>query len=85
MDHLSFASLLVPVLLVARVILDLITIGTGYRLEVASFLVFLVAGVAILEGNPNDLWGFLALAIALFSLGQFLFRRFRHSRTKPPE
>ena len=88
MDHQPFTPALLLVLLVARVIVDLMAIGAGktsYRLDFASFLVFLAAGFAILAESANDLWGFLALGVALFSLGQCLIRRSRYSRNKPTE
>ncbi len=79
MDHHSFASVLLPVLLVTRIVLDVITIGTGLRLDFAYFLVFFLAGVFILATDSSGIWGFLAIAMALFSLGNFLLRRVRHS------
>jgi hypothetical protein len=83
MDHKLLISVLLPVALIARVILDLVSVGTGYRLDFAYFVVFLVAGIAILLGNPGARWGLLAVAIAVFYLGKFCFRRFRSSQAVP--
>lgn len=78
-------SSLIPVLLAIRVLLDVVTLATrnsSYRLDFAYFLVFLIAGLAMLVDKSNDPWGFLSLGISLFSLVQFFIRRTQHLREK---
>lgn len=78
-------SSLIPLLLAVRVILDIICIATrnaSYKLDLAYFLLFAAAGIAILVDTPYDLWGILSFGVALFSLGQFFLRRSRRSGVK---
>jgi hypothetical protein len=79
-------TLLIPVLLAVRIVLDLVAVasgGTSYRLEFAYFVLFLTGAVAILSHDAKDLWGLLAVAISLFSLVLFFYKRARHRRNHP--
>ena len=76
-------SYLIPVLLAVRIVTDLIGLASGgfsYRLELAYFALFSIGATIMLMHNPTDMWGFLALAIALFSLVQFFTKRARRRR-----
>jgi hypothetical protein len=79
---------LVPILLAIRVVVDLAALsrgGTSYRLEFAYFLLFFVSGVVILGHSLKDVWGYIAIAMALFSIGLFFAKRARreHNDSNP--
>ena len=74
---------LLPGLLIARIVLDLVALsrgGTPYQLEFAYFVLFGLAGVVMLTGEPDFLWVLLAFGIALYSLAQFFVKRGRRSQ-----
>jgi hypothetical protein len=76
-------SLLVPILLAARIGLDLVAIanrGTSYQLELAYFLVFAAAAAALLVTDIGDGWGWLAAVIAAYSLAAFFLKRAKRER-----
>ena len=71
---------LIPLLLAVRIAIDLIGLASGgfsYRLALAYFVLFSIGAAVMLMHNPTDMWGFLALAVALFSLVQFFTKKAR--------
>ncbi|HRH78674.1 MAG TPA: hypothetical protein PK129_15110 [Cellvibrionaceae bacterium] len=71
-------SVLIPVLLLIRVVLDVITLASknrSYRFEFAYFLIFLTCAIVMLNSKPFSKWGALSFGIALFSLIQFFCKR----------
>jgi hypothetical protein len=76
-------SLLVPLLLAIRIGLDLVAIanhGTSYQLEFGYCIVFAAAAVVLLITDVGDGWGWLAGAIAAYSLGAFFVKRAKRDR-----
>ena len=76
--------ILISALLLARVVLDVISIAkcnVSYVIELGYLLVFSIAGVALLVQNYSDIWGLLCFGIAIFSLIQFFIKRKRHMQT----
>lgn len=78
-------SYLVPVLLLCRVAIDMVGLLSGsnsYRLDLAYFLVFFAAGIAMASSGPIDVWGVLAFGISAYSLLQFIVKRTAHVQNK---
>ena len=71
-------SLLIPLLLAVRIGLDLVVIanrGGPYQLELGYFAVFAILAVVILVPDVTDGWGWLAVAVAIYSLTMFFIKR----------
>ena len=82
---MSDISILLPVLLVVRIVLDFVYIATNnssYRLDFAYFVVFLIVGLVAVSVGSLDVWAMLSFGIAIFSLIQFFIRRAKYVRTK---
>ena len=80
-------SLLIPVLLAVRIGLDLVVIanrGAPYQLELGYFVVFAVAAVVILVADVTDGWGWLAVAVAVYSLTMFFIKRAKRDDQNAP-
>jgi hypothetical protein len=82
---MSGISILLPVLLVVRIILDFVYVASNnssYRFDFAYFVGFLIAGIVMVSDGPLDVWATLSFGIAIFSLIQFFIRRAKYVRTK---
>ena len=84
---MSDLTLLMPLLLAIRIVLDLVCIANGrtpYQLEFAYFAVFAAGASVLLIKDVMDGWAWLAAAIATYSFAMFVYKRAR-DRNKSPE
>jgi hypothetical protein len=69
---------IVLVALVIRIILDVSSLtSTAKWLNVAYSGLFVIAGIVIIAGSDDDIFGYLSLAIGIGYFGLFLWKRIR--------